>query len=99
MSIAFAQDTQHVISELATVYTGSADGSGLLGGFSTAGLIWTVIFNGIGFIAFVYGKKNSFMKPLLIGIGLMAYPYFVQSTNMIFLVGAGLTALLYYWRD
>ena len=99
MSIAFAQDTKEIAGQLAQVYTGSSGGSGLLGGFSTAGLIWTVIFNGLGFIAFTYGKKNSEMKPMLLGIALMAYPYFVRSTNMILIVGTVLTAALYFWRD
>ncbi len=98
MTIAHAQSTQNIISELATVYTGSADG-GLLGGMSTAGMIWGLLFSSLGFIVFMYGKKNSFIRPTLIGVALMIYPYFVQGTHMIVLVGAGLTALLYFWRD
>ena len=98
-AIAYAQSTQNVISEMAQVYTGSSDGKSLMGGFSMWGLIWTVIFNGIGFIAFVYGKKNSEFKPLITGIVLMGYPLFVKDTIMILVVGVVLTVVLYYWRD
>lgn len=49
--------------------------------------------------AFVYGKKSGLAKPVIIGIALMAYPYFVESTWLIFLIGAFLTASLFVFRD
>ncbi len=57
------------------------------------------IFGGIGFVAFVYGKKNSFFKPMVIGIVLNVYPYFMASTLLIYIVGIILTAALFMWRD
>ncbi len=49
--------------------------------------------------AFIYGKKSGSLKPVIIGIALMAYPYFVESSGLIFLIGALLTASLFLFRD
>ncbi|MDO8580332.1 MAG: hypothetical protein Q7S13_02510, partial [Candidatus Omnitrophota bacterium] len=68
-------------------------------GFPVAKIIAWVIFGGIGTIAFIYGKKMQSFKPMLIGIGLIAYPYFINSTLWLYVVGVGLTSLLYVWRD
>ena len=68
-------------------------------GFSFANLIAGFIFSGIGLAAFIYGKKQGSLKPLSIGIALMAYPYFLTSTFWLYAVGIGLCLLLYYWRD
>lgn len=67
--------------------------------FDLGKLIAITIFSSIGFIAFMYGKKNSFMRPLILGIGLMVYPYCVSSTLWIYGIGIALTAALYFWRD
>ena len=70
-----------------------------IGGFNLANFIAWTIFGGIGFIAFVYGKKERNFKPLVIGIVLMAYPYFVANTVVLYAVGIALCAALYFWRD
>ncbi|HLF17765.1 MAG TPA: hypothetical protein VI749_02610 [Candidatus Omnitrophota bacterium] len=98
-AVAYAQDTQQVVSELAQVYTGGASQNGLIGGFSVSALVATLIFGAIGFVAFNYGRKNSEFKPMVIGICLMGYPYFVKSTLTILLIGVGLTAGLYFFRE
>jgi hypothetical protein len=67
--------------------------------FSFANLIAGFIFSGVGLVAFVYGKKQGSFRPLVIGIALMAYPYFLTSTFWLYAVGIGLCLLLYYWRD
>ncbi len=58
-----------------------------------------VIFGSIGFIAFLYGKKNRAWRAMAIGIALMVYPYFGTNTLGLYLVGGALTAALYFWRD
>ncbi|MCA9406668.1 MAG: hypothetical protein KC684_09025 [Candidatus Omnitrophica bacterium] len=63
------------------------------------GLIGGFIFSGIGFVAFIYGKKNTEYKPMMIGIALMVYPYFLRGTLALYLVGIGLTAILYFFRE
>jgi hypothetical protein len=62
-------------------------------------LLGMILFGGIGMGAFVYGKKQGLPKPMIIGIALMAYPYFVESGWLIFLIGALLTAALFVFRD
>jgi len=62
-------------------------------------LFAAIVFGGIGMAAFVYGKKAGTMKPILIGIGLMVYPYFVSQTWLLFGVGILLTGSLFVFKD
>ena len=57
------------------------------------------LFSAIGFAAFVYGKKESIIKPMLIGSALMVYPYFFADAAMILTIGVLLTAALFIFRD
>ena len=54
-----------------------------------------ILFGAIGFGAFVYGKRMTALPPMIIGILLMVYPYFVSGTLLMYLVGAGLCAALF----
>ncbi|PNU19915.1 amino acid transport protein [Geothermobacter hydrogeniphilus] len=47
----------------------------------------------LGFAYFIYGKKQRVLIPTLCGVGLMAYPYFVQRM-LIYIPAALLLALL-----
>ena len=67
--------------------------------FGMAKIVAYTIFGAIGFVAFVYGKKNSFWKPMIIGVALMVYPYFISGTFFLYLVGITLSAALYFWRE
>jgi hypothetical protein len=69
------------------------------GSFEPSNLFAGLIFGSIGLGAFIYGKKNVCWRPLVIGILLMAYPYFLSGTLLIYLIGIVLTALLYFWRE
>lgn len=64
-----------------------------------ANLIGGFLFGSIGFVAFVYGKKQASWKPMLIGGLLLAYPYFVSNTIALYAVGVILTAALFIFRD
>ncbi len=66
---------------------------------SGANLFAGLLFSSIGFIGFAYGKKMSLWKPLLLGIALMAYPYFIESTALICGLGVLGTAGLFFLRD
>jgi hypothetical protein len=70
-----------------------------LGNFSLSNLFAGFIFGSIGLAAFVYGKKNVLWRPMVIGIILMAYPYFLSGALFIYLIGIVLTAALYFWRE
>lgn len=58
-----------------------------------------LIFGLIGMAAFGYGKKQGRPKILLISIVMMVYPYFVSNALALWLVGAGLTAAMFLFRD
>ncbi len=67
--------------------------------FSMAKIVAWIIFGAVGFSAFVYGKKERSFKPLVVGIALMGYPYFVNGTFWLYAAGAGLCLVLYFWWD
>lgn len=77
----------------------SDSGLSLLGDFSAARIFASVIFSAIGLGAFVYGKKNKSIRPMIIGAVLMAYTYMISEVIMIYLIGIILTAALYFWRE
>ena len=58
-----------------------------------------LIFSGIGFVAFVYGKKQALPMPMILGVLLMGYPYFISNTPLLYAIGVGLTAAVWYFRD
>ena len=63
--------------------------------FSGANLFAGLLFGAIGFVAFVYGKKQMELKPLILGIMLLVFPYFISNTTVLYVVGAVLTILLF----
>ena len=66
---------------------------------TAANLIAGLIFGSIGFVALVYGKKQSRFKAMIIGIILIGYPYAVSNVIAIYAIGAALTAALFIFRD
>jgi len=66
---------------------------------SPGNVFGSILFSAIGLAAFVYGKKAGSLKPVILGIALMAYTYFVSETWLMFLVGSALTAALFIWKD
>ena len=65
---------------------------------SMATLLWGVIFGAIGMGFFVYGKRQSAPIPLVCGIALMVFPYFVSNVWGTVAVGALLMAIPYFIR-
>jgi len=63
-----------------------------------ATLLWGVIFGAIGMGFFVYGKRQSAPIPLVCGIALMVFPYFVSNVWGTVAVGALLMAIPYFVR-
>ena len=64
----------------------------------TAVLLWGLLFGSIGLGYFIYGKKQRAAVPLLCGLALMAFPYFVSNTILLVCIGAGLVAIPYFLR-
>ena len=51
--------------------------------------------SGVGFVLFVYGKKQQRWTLLGFGVAFMVYPYFTQSIAALIAVGAGLGVALW----
>jgi hypothetical protein len=64
----------------------------------TASLVWGLIFGSIGFGFFWYGRKQRVIVPLVCGLALMAFPYFVSGTLAMLAIGLGLMAIPYFVR-
>jgi hypothetical protein len=60
--------------------------------------MWGMIFGSIGLGFLVYGKKQKAVIPLLCGIGLIAFPYFISNIYILVLLGIVLIALPYFFR-
>jgi hypothetical protein len=65
---------------------------------STSLLLWGLLFGSVGFGYFLYGKKQAAVVPLVCGIALMIFPYFVSNTLILVVVGIALAALPYFYR-
>ena len=59
----------------------------------------SLLFGAIGLAAFIYGKRMVLYKPMVIGIVLMAYPYFVAQTWLLYAVGCALCLGLFVFRE
>ena len=65
---------------------------------STSLLLWGLLFGSIGFGYFLYGKKQAAVVPMVCGIALMIFPYFVSNVLILVVVGIALAALPYFYR-
>jgi hypothetical protein len=65
----------------------------------TASLLWGLLFGSIGLGYFIYGKKQRSVVPLVCGLALMLFPYFVP--NLMLLVGMGVLLVIipYFLRE
>ena len=61
-------------------------------------VIGGLIFGAIGFVAFVYGKRQSEWRPMVLGLVLMAFPYFVGNPVALCIIGVVLTLGLFFPR-
>ncbi|HNZ30184.1 MAG TPA: hypothetical protein PKJ42_09340 [Candidatus Goldiibacteriota bacterium] len=77
---------------------GAQQTADMIMGFSAAGLLWTVIFSGVGVFAFLYGKRKANAIYIIDGILLLAYPILIKDTTMIVLVGLALSAVLFFFK-
>ncbi|WP_032857575.1 hypothetical protein [Acinetobacter dispersus] len=57
-----------------------------------------VIFSSIGLGYFMYGKKQKMTVPLVCGLVLMLFTYFIDSTAMISIIGVALSIAPYFLR-
>jgi len=64
----------------------------------TSSLLWGLLFGSIGLGYLVYGRRQRAIVPLLCGLTLMIYPYFVSNTILLVGLGVALMAIPYFIR-
>jgi hypothetical protein len=64
-----------------------------------AWLLWGLLYGSIGLGFFIYGRNQKAPVPLICGIALMVFPYFVSNVVLLVLIGAALIAIPYFLRD
>lgn len=69
------------------------------GGINTANIIANLIFGTVGFVLLMYGWKNKEPKPLVFGLVISIFPFFITNAILIYVIGIGLIAWAYFWRD
>ena len=65
---------------------------------SESELLWGVLFGAFGLGFFVYGKQQRMVVPLVCGLALMVYPYFMPNAVALVLMGLVLVAIPYFFR-
>ena len=61
-------------------------------------LLWGLLFGSIGLGFFVYGRKQKAAVPMVCGLALMIFPYFISNTIVLVAIGAMLIAVPYFVR-
>jgi hypothetical protein len=65
---------------------------------NTASLLWGLLFGSIGLGFFVYGKRQKAVVPLVCGLVLIIFPYFISNTILLVAIGVALVAVPYFFR-
>jgi len=59
-------------------------------------LLASLLVSSIGFVLFVYGKRQRRVPQLAVGLILLIYPYFVTGVLAMFAIAAALLLLLWF---
>jgi hypothetical protein len=65
---------------------------------NTASLLWGLLFGSIGLGFFVYGKRQKAVVPLVCGLVLIIFPYFISNTILLVAIGVALVGVPYFFR-
>ena len=65
---------------------------------SVAWLSWSLFFGVIGLGLFVYGRKQRSPVPLVCGLILMVFPYFVSNIPLLVAIGLVVLGACYFIR-
>jgi predicted membrane protein len=64
----------------------------------TSSPLWGLLFGSIGLGFFIYGKRQKAVVPLVCGLVLMIFPYFISNALLLVAIGVALVALPYFFR-
>lgn len=59
-------------------------------------IIWSMIFGSVGLGYFIYGKKQKAIVPLVTGIALFLFPYFISNIYILITTGVAISAVPYF---
>ena len=65
---------------------------------SAATILWGLWFGSIGFAYCMYGRKQKRAVPLVCGVVLMIFPYFVNNVVLLAAIGTGVSVIPYFYR-
>ena len=63
--------------------------------FESESLVASLIVSSIGFVAFMYGRRLERVPQIVVGLLLMAFPYFVP--NVLLMAGIAAVLLILMW--
>jgi hypothetical protein len=72
------------------------DPLGILQGMDQSWIFLSLIPSGVGFVLFVYGKKQARMPQLVAGLVFMVYPMVATTVTSLLVGGALITGALWY---
>ena len=64
-----------------------------------ANLFGLIVFSVIGFAMFSYARKQAKWRTAGIAAALMVYPYFIEQTWLLYVIGLTLCAAFYVFRE
>jgi predicted phage tail protein len=67
-----------------------------LASFDPTWIFLSMIPSGIGFVLFIYGKKQQRWPQLVAGLAMMVYPYFTSTITAMASVGVAICVALWY---
>ncbi|MEJ2528851.1 MAG: hypothetical protein P8Z39_01885 [Gammaproteobacteria bacterium] len=65
---------------------------------SASQIVWAVMFGAVGLGYFTYGRRQRAVVPLLAGIALFIFPYFISNVYVLVVVGIAIVMLPYFVR-
>jgi energy-coupling factor transporter transmembrane protein EcfT len=64
--------------------------------FNPYSIFLGVVFSGVGFVAWRYGRLKQSARHLLLAIALMLFGYFIPNPWWVLIIGAVLTTFLFW---
>ncbi len=71
---------------------------GRRGSVNPATMLWGLLFGSVGMGFFLFGKKQQAPVPLVCGLALMVFPYFVSNPLLLVFIGLALMVVPYFVR-
>jgi hypothetical protein len=65
---------------------------------NASSLLWGLLFGSIGLGFLMYGRRQRAVVPLICGLALMVFPYFVSNSILLVTIGIALMAIPYFVR-